>query len=164
MKKIKLKSSGFAIVDDSDFEYLNQWTWYRAGRNYEYAYRSTHIGSYKDETRKQVNYSMHRFILNPPPDKQVDHINGDKLDNRRKNLRICNNSQNHQNIGITAKNTSGFKGVRLVYKNTKWRNPKWRAECNGKYLGDFLTKEEAAKEYNEVATKSHGEFAKLNQI
>lgn len=164
MKYILLKGLGdkSAIVDDEDYQHLTQWTWRTAGRNYEYAYRYTHTGSSKNGTRKQISIPMHREIMKPPKDKQIDHINGNKLDNRKENLRLATNSQNHQNIGITAKNTSGYKGVRQVYKNTKWRNPKWRAECNGKYIGDFSTREEAARAYNEAAKQHHGEFARLN--
>lgn len=166
MKQIKLNQGKFALVDDSDFEFLSQWKWHLAGRNYEYAYRSTHIGSHKDGSRKQVNYSMHREIMKAPKDLQVDHINGNKLDNRRDNLQLCNNQQNHQKIGLTAKNTSGYKGVSYIKR--KWQNKRWKAEIkiNNKvtYLGSFFTKEEAAKVYNEAAQKYYGNFAYLNQI
>lgn len=163
-KEIKLTHGKVTLVSIEDYECLSQWKWHLAGRNYEYVYRSTHIGSAKNGTRKQIHISMHRQIMNAPKDLQVDHINGNKLDNRRSNLRLCNNSQNHQNIGLTKKNTSGFKGVRLDKR--KWRNKRWLAEIKTKekslFLGYFETKEEAATAYNQAAKKHHGEFARLN--
>jgi hypothetical protein len=108
---------------------------------------------------------MHRIILKAPKDAHVDHINGDGLDNRKWNLRLCTRSQNLCNSSIKRNNTSGYKGVRL----DKWIGyKKWRAYIwtNGrqKYIGNFSCKNEAAKAYNETATKYYGEFAKLNII
>lgn len=104
---------------------------------------------------------MHRLIMGFPEGKYVDHINGNSLDNRKSNLRVCTNSENQRNRYKTIRNTSGYKGVRL---NTK-RN-KYDAEIghHGKhyYLGTFLNPVDAAKAYDEMARKLHGEFAVLN--
>lgn len=104
---------------------------------------------------------LHRLIMNATPGMLVDHINMNRLDNRRSNLRMCNKSENMRNRGKQANNVSGFKGVCL----DKRRN-KYKAEIkNGntkKFLGYYATAEDAAKAYDEAATKYHGEFARVN--
>jgi hypothetical protein len=89
----------------------------------------------------------------------VDHINGDTLDNRRANLRVCTKSENNRNRRKLHPTTSRFKGV---YKNTK----PWIAliECNGKQfvLGRFASEEEAALAYDKAAKEHFGSFARLN--
>lgn len=101
------------------------------------------------------------------PREIIDHINGDGLDNRKQNLRICTKSENACNRGIDRDNTSGYKGVCYISNKTK-RVKRWIAQIaiNKKHIciGYFHTKEEAAIAYNEAATKYHGEFAKLNII
>jgi HNH endonuclease len=91
---------------------------------------------------------------------QVDHINRDRLDNRRENLRICSGRQNSGNVGPRNKK---FKGVCKV--NRKLTKP-WTAyiklDSGTKNLGYFKTAEEAAKVYDQAATKKYGEFAWLN--
>lgn len=134
--------------------------------NTGYAARSEHF--YKDDG----NYSartvlMHRVIAERSFDSldkpMIDHINGDKLDNTRLNLRSCNSSQNNGNakVGI---NKSGFKGV---YKTTN-KSGKWMAiithESTRKYLGSFSDKLDAAKAYNQAASEFFGEFARLNKV
>ncbi len=98
-----------------------------------------------------------------PDGKQVDHINGNPLDNRRENLRICENAENNRNKGLTKASTSGYKGVSL-YK----RSGTWRAyivtNYKQKHLGTFDNPIDAAKAYNVAAIKFHGEFARLNDI
>lgn len=107
---------------------------------------------------------MHRFILGiTDPKIQVDHINGDSLDNRKINLRLCSNSENSRNRGANKNNTSGYKGVRFrkeygTYFATITVN---RKEI---YLGSFKTGKEAATAYNEAAIKYHDKFANLNEV
>ncbi|MEK6879410.1 MAG: AP2 domain-containing protein [Nanoarchaeota archaeon] len=170
MNKIELSGKNgigkFILVDDENFDWLNQWSWFLVGRNLDYVCRRTHIGSAKNGTRKSVGFYIHRLIMDAPKDLQVDHRNRNKLDNRRKNLRFCNNSQNHQNQGISKKNTSGYKGVNYI--KSKWRVKRWRAQIrvNGKNLtiASFNTKEEAALAYNQAAQKYFGEYARLNFV
>lgn len=142
------------MVDDEDYELLAKRKWYFGGRGY--------VVSAGKEENKKVLYRMHRLILNPPPGMVVDHINRDRLDNRRSNLRICTHQQNlwNQERKIGQK-TSRYKGV--------WRRKdKWRA-CivkDGKtlHLGTHSSPEEAAMAYNLSAIKMHGEFARLNNF
>jgi hypothetical protein len=101
--------------------------------------------------------------MKTPKDMDTDHINGDGLDNRRDNLRVCNCAQNQRNRGKQNNNQSGLKGVSWHKKGKKWIT---QLKLNKKniYLGLFKNKERAAVAYNEAATKYHGEFARLNEI
>lgn len=142
-----------SMVDDEDYDYLVQFSWSLDSKGY-----AKHLFLPEFKNRK-----MHRLIMDAPSGVQVDHINGNKLDNRRSNLRLCNNSQNQMNKGLQSNNTSGYKGV-------TWRKDvnKWRAQIffGGKnfVLGNFENKKDAAKAYNQKALELHGEFAKLNDI
>ena len=156
-KEIELTQGRVARVDDEDFDWLNQWKWCLSklynGKK-QYATRGKCGGS------KTKTLLMHRLIINAKKDEHVDHRNGDGLDNRRSNLRICTMSQNQANRGPTKANTSGFKGV------SPDRRGRWRArvKVNGKQkaLGSFATPEEAAIAYDREARAVFGEFARLN--
>lgn len=155
MKYIKL-TGRFAlgktsIVDDENFEWLNQWKWYlpRIG----YPYRCTSVN------KVRITIKLHRFIMNFPKNKSVDHINGDRLDNRKSNLRICTRKQNSYN-------RFGLKRYKGVYINPKKNGFLSSITVNykTKYIGYFKTELEAALAYNVEAKKYFGEFAKLNSI
>lgn len=143
------------LIDDEDIPKIFNQSWHifhSRGKIY--------IRGWDKKIRKKV--FIHRVIMSVTDRKdQVDHINGDTLDNRKQNLRVCNNSQNTMNRNKPKSNTSGFKGV------SKSGN-KWMANIrsNGiqNYLGTFLTKEDAAKAYNEAVTIFHGEFGVKNVI
>ena len=112
-------------------------------------------------TGKRVAIYMHMEILGDCDGREIDHINGDKLDNRRSNLRFCTRSQNSMNHVLQSNNTSGYKGVWL-----RATTHHWQAEImiNQKHirLGAFLSAEDAARAYDRAARKYFGEFAKLN--
>jgi len=159
-KKIKLTQGKFALVDDADFDWLNQWKWYaQKQRNTFYAVRNVRVGL------KQKIVKMHRLILGLDFDdgRQGDHINMDTLDNRRANLRIAIHAQNQRNRGRNANNTSGYKGVYWNKQKKKWRA---YIKVNGKqkYLGYFDDPIKAARAYDEAAKKHHKEFAQMNQM
>jgi hypothetical protein len=112
-------------------------------------------------TRLKPRIRLHRLITSAKPGEIVDHINGNCLDNRRENLRICTDAQNQCNRGMTARNTVGFKGV--TYR--KDRN-KYAAQIQKGYknhhLGTFDSPTDAAHAYDKAAKELHGEFARTN--
>lgn len=152
IKQIPLTQGKFAIVSTDDYEHLMQWKW------------CVHSNGYA--CRRSSNNEimlMHRFIMQTPSGMDTDHINGDKLDNRKLNLRICTRSQNNRNQKPQIGKTSKYKGV-YWYKNEQ----KWiaRIKKNKKdiYCGRFKTEIEAARAYNEAAITAFGEFARLNNV
>ena len=118
MKKIKLTQNKYALVDDGDFRFLNQWKWYIGSHGY--ALRKTHIGSVKDGSRKEVIFLMHRVINKTPKGFDTDHINRNKLDNRKDNLRTVTRQKNALNVGLLKNNTSGHKGISLDKRSGRW--------------------------------------------
>ena len=150
-KTIQLTQGKVAIVDNSDFEWLSAHKWH-----YAYGYAVRAVGP-RDRTQW-----MHREILGTPEGMFTDHINGDKLDNRRSNLRVCSSSENMCNRGAQSNSTSGIKGVSWDNRSTKWRAS---IQLNGrkKHVGYFDTMEEAIRAYDEAALKLHGEFARTNK-
>ena len=158
------------LVDDEDYEMLMEHKWFankddKSGKFY--VKRKSPI----DSNGKQKTICMHRVITNAPKGKQIDHINGNPLDNRKENLRTCTNQQNQMNRGRTKNNKSGYKGVYYSKKSKSMINEHskpWRAEIqhNKKiiYLGYYKTKEEAALAYNKKAKELNGEYAKVNNV
>jgi outer membrane cobalamin receptor len=156
MKQIALTQNKIALVDDDDFEIVNQFKWsYQDSRDTGYAKRSTY------PSKKTV--LLHRFLLSATPDKEVDHINGDGLDNRRENLRLCSRRENHQNSKKKNNLSSIYKGVSWNKEKRKWR-AQIRYEDRQMHLGYFNNEIDAAKAYDLTATIHFGEFAKLNFI
>ena len=112
---------------------------------------------------KHKGYIMHREIMHAKKGEYVDHINGNKNDNRKENLRIVTNQQNACNQGIRSNNTSGYKGVTWSKNKNKW-NAQITTNYKRKSLGYFDCKHKAAQAYNNRAVELHGKFAKLNVI
>ena len=152
MKHIELTQGKVAIVDDDDYDILNQSPWYYCRG---YAKRSIDINN------KQTTICMHRIILNTPDGMETDHINCNKLDNRKVNLRVCTHAENQCNKRKYKNNTSGHKGV--VIRGRKFVS---QIKHNNKliHLGTHSTLEQAARVYNKAALKHYGEFASLNNI
>lgn len=152
MKQIELTKGQVAIVDDDDYEWLSQQKWCYS-KGYAIRMSSRKLG-------KQMGIHMHREILGTPDGMETDHINGDRLDNRKANLRICNHSQNEANQGKLSNNTSGRKGV-CWDKNRQ----KWLAQIQVNYkqinLGCFTDIEDAAHTYEKAAIEYFGEFARV---
>jgi len=158
MKKIPVGKNQYATVDDDDYEWLSSWSWHLSQQGY--AVRKVYING-----RKAGSYqvSMHRLIMGNPEVLHTDHINGDILDNRRSNLRVCEGSDNSKNRKRYSSNTSGYKGVHLHTKLKRWVA---RISVGGKriHLGLFDTPKAAGLAYNEAAKKYHGVYARLNEI
>jgi hypothetical protein len=152
MKNIQLTQGKVAIVDDADFEWLSQWPWFFSTG---YAIRR------EGKLFGRKNIMMHRLIMNTPEGMDTDHINGDKLDNRRENLRVCTRSQNMQNTTRRSDNTSGYKGVDWDKENGKWR-AEIKVDSRRINLGRYDSAEEAALAYDRAAREYHGEFANTN--
>lgn len=123
------------------------------------------IFRYKKDSKRKI-HKLHRFIMQPKNSKiQIDHINGNKLDNRKINLRFCTSGQNQQNRPKSKK-----KKTHSIYKGVTWhkRHKKWKATIGASkkyyHLGYFFIEKNAAIAYNEAAKKLHGKFARLNNI
>lgn len=153
-KKLPLTQGQFALIDTEDFDRLNQYKWhaYKDGKTY-YARHTFFIDG------KWKNISLHRFILNAPKNKQVDHINFNGLDNRKENLRIVTNAQNKQNRLVQRNNKLGLKGV---HRQENRYIPIIGSGGKGIYLGCYKTAEKAAEAYDKAALRLHGNFARLN--
>ena len=152
---IPLTSGLVAIVDDEDAAWAGQWSWHaaitRRGRDPIYARRHDGAGFLK----------MHRALLGVGAGQIIDHINGNGLDNRRCNLRICSPVENARNRRVNRASTSGFKGVTKVPCASPWR-AQIKLRSRTKYLGWFKTAEEAARAYDAAAREHFGDFAWLN--
>lgn len=151
MKEIALTKGHVAIVDDEDFECLSKFSWHYSGG---YALRRTSV----KEHRPSIIVRMHRQIVSADHSMEVDHINGNKLDNRKENLRQCSHRQNGMNGPKKKCNLSGFKGVTFDKKLSKWRA---QISNMGKtiFIGSFLTPESAHEAYKIKAVELFGQFA-----
>lgn len=162
-KEIPLTQGRVALVDDEDYEWLSQWKWCLRSSP---SARNVYAGRRCPVKNDGYVIRMHREILSVPRGMEVDHINGDGLDNRRKNLRIVTRKQSARNSRVKRNSRSGYKGV--FKTRNKTRNP-WYAQLyiSGRKtinLGYFRTPEEAALAYNAAAQSHNGEYAWLNKV
>lgn len=144
------------LVDKEDYDRVSRHRWHT---NHEgYVLRTVYI-----EKGRWEKVRLHRFLMNAPENKVVDHVNRDVLDNRKSNLRLASKMENVWNSGIRSTNTSGYKGVSYRKESKKW---KAQINVNGKRvnLGHFESKHDAARMFNFWAKDLHGEFAWLNVI
>lgn len=158
MKKIQLTKGFYALVDDDDFELISSFNWhYQPKRKTGYAIGHIVING------KRTTRRMHRMIMKPVGKEQVDHINGNGLDNRRLNLRITNARGNA--INRRSNPRSGFKGVRKLYtcKNgAEMFIASIGPKNNHKIIGYFNCIIKAAKAYDKAALSLYGDMAALN--
>lgn len=152
MKKIYVGKEQYANVDDEDYEAVSVRKWHLNKDGYAVSY---------NKTTNQSDIMMHRFIMNIPKGMSTDHINHDRLDNRKANLRACTRGENvRNNVGF---GESGFKGVYQYKGHNKWCA---RIHHKGKstFLGNYSTPEQAALAYNVAALDTFGEFAYVNKL
>jgi len=156
MKEIELTYGQVAVVDDRDYEELSEYKWHARIQSYTGKYRAKRGGKPKE-------VDMARWIMDCPPHLEVDHINGDLLDNRRRNLRVCTHSENMRNRKLQRNNTSGYRGVSMVYPSRRFTAQIYDNRRRI-HLGTFDTAEDAARAYNAAAMQHYGEFARLNEV
>lgn len=150
--EVKLTRGLVTIIDAEDFELVSQWKWcaQRSG-NTDYVHRR----------HGKTTVKLHRFLLDAPAGMHVDHMNGNGLDNRRENLRLCTQVENRRNSQKQAGSISDFKGV----SKQKGRDKAWTASLyvgKKRYMQYFFTELEAAIAYDGMAKEHFGEFARLN--
>lgn len=157
MKTIPLTQGKVTLVDDDVFEWASKLKWFALRR------RAGFVAARWAPTvnKKRKCLLLHREIMKPPANLEVDHIFGDPLDNRRKHLRIVTGLQNTWAFRIPQKNkTSKFRGVHLHTEG------KWEARIGlpsgRKYLGLFQAEEDAARAYDTAASQFYGQYAQLN--
>lgn len=158
LKEIQITQGKKVLVSDEDFKEVSKYKWsYSASTGYA-------VRKGRKNCNEPRTVHMHRVILKAKANEQVDHINGNKLDNRKSNLRIASvqkNSFNRKKPQI--KCTSQYKGVLKRKNSTKWEA---RIKINNKaiYLGKYVHEIDAARAYNEAAQKYFGEFARCNEV
>jgi hypothetical protein len=156
-REIELTRGMKALVDDDMYEELSRFKW-RVRHSWSSWYAMRHGNNGK-------SFDMHRVVLGLTHGDgiQVDHIDGNGLNNQRSNLRICSNTENQRNRRVGANNTSGFKGVDFHKHSGTWRA---RISIDGRrvFLGAFDNSIDAARAYNKAAITCFGEFARLNEI
>lgn len=160
MKTIQLTQGKVALVDDEDFEQLNEYKWCAVkSENTWYAIRNKLVS----ETRDNGTIRMHREVLGLlRRDKiEVDHRNHNGLDNQKQNLRICTHAENHHNQIKAKKGRSIYKGVSVDNRYKTWVS-RIRINNTPIYLGSFRSEIEAAKAYDRKAVEIFGKFAYLN--
>ncbi len=149
------------LYDDIDEPLIRSYRWHIS----KSSQRNGYLTVFTKCSKSGKNLYLHRLILNPPSGLLVDHINMDRLDNRRCNLRLASSAQNSYNRPLRRDNASGYKGVFFDDRNNRQC---WLAQITlqGRriHIGYYPTKEQAALAYNEAAKKYHGEFARLNEV
>ena len=106
---------------------------------------------------------MHQLLVKAPKGMETDHIDGNGLNNQKRNLRVCSHAENCRNLKTRCDSKTGVRGVDFHRKTNKYR-----ARITRSYvvhiIGMFATLKEAKEAYNEAATKLHGQFARLNPM
>ena len=157
-KQISLTRGYVAIVDDEDYEMLNQWNWrvmISKGTAYAIRHQNNGVGKY-------ASVLMHRQIMDPSKGVMVDHRDGNGLNNQRANLRIATYHENARNRqGYRHNKSTKFKGVSWDSARDRWA-AYIRIEGKVRNLGRYLDEVKAAKKYDQVARQYFGEFAREN--
>lgn len=157
MKRIEVKSKGsifFAEISDCDYNLVSAYNWILDTPGYPSTKIKMPCGHYESVT-------MHKLIMGRGKNRMsVDHIDRNKLNNQRENLRFCTQQQNILNRGMQKNNTSGFRGVKM---NRNFIVAQIRVGGKTIHIGTFKTKKDAAIAYDKVAIQYHGEYAMTNK-
>jgi hypothetical protein len=151
--QIPLSKGQFALVDDTDYARLAPYQWFHSGTGYAVAF-------IRVDGRFRLTY-LHRFLLEVGDGLQVDHVNCDKFDNRRANLRLASAGQNAHNRKPSSLSRTGLKGV-------GWHKRKLRYQARIQFqgmrytLGSFDDPDLAALAYDAAARLLFGDYARLN--
>lgn len=149
MKKITMNDGVDFTVDDEDYETVNQYNW-------------TNIHNRPEARINKKTVWVYRWLLNAPSGVEVDHIDGNALNNTRTNLRLCTRKQNSYNRAFTSGKThSKYKGVTWHITNRRWQ-ASIRVDGKLKHLGVFKVEEDAAIAYDNAASTYFADFAYLN--
>lgn len=150
--EIKLTQGQIALLDDADYELVSMYKW-SAVKSNKYEYYATAFINGK-------SIRMHRYLLQATITDIVDHKNGNTLDNRRENIRLCTHQENQRNRHRTV-GKSKYRGVTWTGNIKKWRA---RLTVDGRkiHLGYYTLEEEAAEAYDKKALAVFKEFASLN--
>lgn len=149
VKRIPMGDGRYALVDAADYEWLNQYQWHLCG------------GGYAARCEKGKRILMHREIMKPPRGMVVDHIDANRSNNCRVNLRVCTPGENQRNQRKQRGSACPYKGVGYL-KNCKRCHAKLVFEGETVWLGHFDSEPEAARAYDRAAVEIFGEFARLN--
>ncbi len=148
VRRIPVAEGQFVLVDAADYEWLKQWTWHLTD-------------GYAARWQGNKRIYMHREIVQPPPGMVVDHIDHNRGNNCRSNLRACTHQENMYNRAKRSRSCSHFKGVGYRKRDRKWyAEVVFRGETI--WLSFFDTEVEAARAYDRAAVEFFGEFAYLN--
>jgi hypothetical protein len=145
-----------AVIDAADVPLVEKWRWSALVSPRRKAVYAARVVQQRGVQRMIL---MHRLLLEAVDGKQADHIDGDGLNNRRSNLRLCTHRENQQNKGPRSDNKVGIKGVCWDKKAVKWK-AEIRVDGRGKFLGYFATAREAGAAYQAAAQRLHGPFAR----
>ncbi len=143
-----------AIIDAADVPLVGMWNWTAKVSN-------TNVYAKRNDTSQKPHRALylHRAIMGAPHDMEVDHRDGDGLNNSRKNLRVATHAQNSCNVKLRSSNSSGFKGACWCKRRGMWV-AHIRIKGVQTHLGYFDTAEQAHAAYSEASARLHGEFGR----
>lgn len=158
--EIPLTQGKVALIDDEDLPLLSGYKWHAQREDKPNCTKWYASATIRLPSGRQSQLPMHRLISGAPAGRLVDHKDGDGLNNRRNNFRICTRQENNRNIRKLS-GASQYKGISYHKGRKKWYA---RITVDGKdvHVGSYESETEAARAYDNAAKKHFGEFARLN--